>query len=195
MKIKTAEFVISAAKLAQCPTDNLPEIALIGRSNVGKSSLINKMLNRRALARTSSTPGKTRLLNFFRINDCCYWVDLPGYGYARVSKSMRGEWQKLIEGYLKQRESLRGVIQLVDLRHPPTADDVQMYQWFQHYNRPTILVATKADKISRGQWAQHLQVIRKTLEIGPEVPVIVFSSANGTGVPELAQQIERLLQQ
>ncbi len=195
MKIKTAEFVISAAKLAQCPTDNLPEIALIGRSNVGKSSLINKMLNRRALARTSSTPGKTRLLNFFRINDCCYWVDLPGYGYARVSKSMRGEWQKLIEGYLKQRESLRGVIQLVDLRHPPTADDVQMYQWFQHYNRPTILVATKADKISRGQWARHLQVIRKTLEIGPEVPVIVFSSANGTGVPELAQQIERLLQQ
>ena len=194
MKIKTAEFVISAAKLAQCPADNLPEIALIGRSNVGKSSLINKMLNRRALARTSSTPGKTRLLNFFRINDCCYWVDLPGYGYARVSKSMRGEWQKLIEGYLKQRESLRGVIQLVDMRHPPTADDVQMYQWFQYYNRPTILVATKADKISRGQWARHLQVIRKTLEIGSEVPVIVFSSANGTGVPELAEQIERLLQ-
>jgi len=194
MKIHSAEFVLSAAKTAQCPKDNLPELALIGRSNVGKSSLINKLLNRRALARTSGTPGKTRLLNFYRINDCWYWVDLPGYGFARVSKSMRNEWQKLIEGYLKNREPLRGVIQLVDLRHPPSADDIQMYQWFQYFNLPTILVATKADKISRGQWARHLKVIRTTLEIGTEVPLIVFSALNGTGVEELSDKIQRLLE-
>ncbi|MGI6647712.1 MAG: ribosome biogenesis GTP-binding protein YihA/YsxC [Bacillota bacterium] len=193
MKITSAEFVLSVASPAQYPQDNLPELALVGRSNVGKSSLINKLVGRRALARTSSTPGKTRLLNFYRINNCWYWVDLPGYGFARVSKSMRGEWQKLIERYLKNRQTLRGVIQLLDIRHPPTADDIQMYQWLRYYELPTILVVTKADKISRGRWPQHLKVIRQALGLPSEQPLIIFSAETGVGVEELGAQIEQLL--
>lgn len=193
MKITSAEFVLSVASPAQYPQDNLPELALVGRSNVGKSSLINKLVGRRALARTSSTPGKTRLLNFYRINNCWYWVDLPGYGFARVSKSMRGEWQKLIERYLKNRQTLRGVIQLMDIRHPPTADDIQMYQWLRYYELPTILVVTKADKISRGRWPQHLKVIRQALGLPSEQPLIIFSAETGVGVEELGAQIEQLL--
>ncbi|NLC07902.1 MAG: YihA family ribosome biogenesis GTP-binding protein [Syntrophomonadaceae bacterium] len=193
MKITSAEFVLSVASPAQYPRDNLPELALVGRSNVGKSSLINKLVGRRALARTSSTPGKTRHLNFYRINNCWYWVDLPGYGFARVSKSMRSEWQKLIERYLKNRQTLRGVIQLMDIRHPPTADDIQMYQWLRYYDLPTILVVTKADKISRGRWPQHLKVIRQALGLPSEQPLIVFSAETGVGVEELGAQIEQLL--
>lgn len=193
MKITSAEYVISAASPGQFPEDNLPELALVGRSNVGKSSLINRLAGRRALARTSSTPGKTRLLNFYRINQVWYWVDLPGYGYARVPKTMRREWGALIEGYLKKREQLRGVVQLIDLRHPPTENDIQMHEWLKHQGLPIIVVATKADKIARGRWPQHLKIIREVLGLGPEELLIPFSSEKGDGVEELGSLIEQLL--
>ncbi|NLK51857.1 MAG: YihA family ribosome biogenesis GTP-binding protein [Syntrophomonadaceae bacterium] len=193
MKIVTAEFVISAVRPAQYPEDNRPEIALVGRSNVGKSSLINRLVNRRNLAHTSNTPGRTRMLNFYRINNDWYLVDLPGYGFARVSKAMRKDWQKLIEGYLRNRSTLCGIIQLIDIRHPPTPDDQQMYEWLQYYRLPTIIVATKADKIARGRWPQHLKIIRQGLAISPETPLILFSAETGVGVIELAAQIKKIL--
>lgn len=193
MKISSAEYIISAANPSQFPKDDFPELALVGRSNVGKSSLINRLVGRRSLARTSSTPGKTRLLNFYLINRIWYWVDLPGYGYARVSRSMRQEWKGLIEGYLKNRPQLRGVVQLLDIRHPPSDNDKQMFEWLRHWGLPVVLVATKADKITRGRWPQHLKVIREELGIGSTFPIIVFSAQKGDGVEELGAAIESLL--
>ena len=193
MKITSAEYVISAADPGQFPADNLPELALVGRSNVGKSSLINRLTGRRSLAKTSSTPGKTRLLNFYRINQVWYWVDLPGYGYARVSGEMRRQWRPLIEGYLSSRSQLRGVIQLIDIRHPPTADDRQMYAWLTHYGLPVIVAATKADKIARGRWGHHLKVIEKELGLLPPARLIPFSSRTGQGAEELGQEIVKIL--
>lgn len=193
MKIVSAEYMISVADASQYPEDKYPEIALVGRSNVGKSSLINKLAGRRNLARTSNTPGKTQYINYYCINDCYYWVDLPGYGFARVSKKKRREWQVLIEEYLKNRKTLRGIIQLVDIRHPPTNDDLQMYQWLQYYELPTVLVATKADKISRGLWSKHLKIIRDKLLLDAEVPLLVFSALKGIGVKELREEIDRLM--
>ena len=142
MIIKNAEFVISAVGPKQYPADHLPEIALAGRSNVGKSSLINKFVNRRSLARTSSKPGKTQTLNFYRINnDAFYFVDLPGYGFAQVSQAEKDKWAKFIDAYLTKRENLCGVIQLVDLRHPPTKDDVNMYEWLMHLHRDVLVLS------------------------------------------------------
>lgn len=193
MKIVQAEFVISAASSSQYPKDNLPEVALVGRSNVGKSSLINCLAGRRGLAKVSGTPGKTRLLNFYRINNRFYWVDLPGYGYAQVSKQMRREWRELIEGYLTERENLRGVIHLLDLRHPPTADDVQMHLWLRENNLPFVLVATKADKVSRGQWPSHVRTIRQFLNLEDSFPVVLFSAKNGLGAAEILREMEKFL--
>lgn len=185
MKITAAEFIISAVGPDQYPTDALPEIALAGRSNVGKSSLINRMILRKNLARTSSQPGKTQTLNYYRINQQMYFVDVPGYGYAKVSKSMRQQWGKMIERYLLRRETLKLVIQIVDLRHPPTADDIAMYDWLAHHDLPICVVATKADKISRGQWQKHLKVVREELFLRANHPLIVFSSETGQGRDEL----------
>lgn len=193
MKITSAEYIISAADPSQFPPDGLPELALVGRSNVGKSSLINRLTGRRSLAKTSGTPGKTRLLNFYRINQTWYLVDLPGYGYARVSGQMRRQWRPLVEGYLSNRPQLRGVIQLIDIRHPPTADDRQMYAWLTHYRLPVILVATKADKIARGRWGQHLKIIEKELGLLPSAGLIPFSAKTGQGTEELAQEIVKIL--
>ena len=145
-----AEILLSAANKSHYPQDDLPEVALAGRSNVGKSSFINTLLGRKNLARTSGKPGKTQLLNFYNIDDKLRFVDVPGYGYARVSKKARAKWGKMIEEYLVTRDNLRVVVSLVDLRHEPTQDDIQMYEFLKYYEIPVIVVATKADKIPRG---------------------------------------------
>ena len=186
MKVNThnADILLSAANKSHYPQDDIPEVALAGRSNVGKSSFINTMLNRKNLARTSGKPGKTQLLNFFNIDDKLRFVDVPGYGYARVSKKEREKWGKMIEEYLTSRENLRAVISLVDLRHEPSADDVQMYEFLKYYEIPVILVATKADKIPRGKWNKHESMIKKKLDFDITDTFIIFSSINKTGVEE-----------
>lgn len=186
MEINThnADILLSAANKSHYPQDEIPEVALAGRSNVGKSSFINTMLNRKNLARTSGKPGKTQLLNFFNIDDQLRFVDVPGYGYARVSKKEREKWGKMIEEYLTTRKNLKAVISLVDLRHEPSADDVQMYEFLKYYEIPVILVATKADKIPRGKWNKHESMIKKKLDFDKSDTFIIFSSVNKAGVEE-----------
>lgn len=184
MKVTSSEIVISAVKPAQYPEGDLPEVALAGRSNVGKSSFINKLLGRKGLARISSKPGKTQTLNFYIINEMLHFVDVPGYGYAKVSKKEREEWGKMIETYITSREQLRAVILLIDLRHPPTSDDVLMYNFLKHYDIPTIVVTTKADKIPKGKWQKHAKVIKDALEIDKTDPLVIFSSETGLGKDE-----------
>ena len=179
-----ADTLLSATNKSHYPQDHIPEVALAGRSNVGKSSFINAMLNRKNLARTSGKPGKTQLLNFFNIDDKLRFVDVPGYGYARVSKKEREKWGKMIEEYLTTRDNLRAVVSLVDLRHEPSADDVQMYEFLKYYEIPVILVATKADKIPRGKWNKHESMIKKKLDFDKTDTFIIFSSVNKTGVEE-----------
>lgn len=181
MKVTDADLLISAVGPKQYPQDARPEVALVGRSNVGKSSLINQLLNRRSLARTSSRPGKTQTLNFYFINRSFYFVDLPGYGFANVSKKTKSTWGRMIEHYLHERQNLACVIQLVDLRHPPSSDDQMMFNWLKHYTIPTVLVATKADKISRGRWPHHVKTIRRRLGTSANEPVVVFSAQTGEG--------------
>ncbi|MEY8700108.1 ribosome biogenesis GTP-binding protein YihA/YsxC [Streptococcus ferus] len=177
-----ADILLSAASKAHYPQDDLPEIALAGRSNVGKSSFINTLLGRKNLARTSSKPGKTQLLNFYNIDDKLRFVDVPGYGYAKVSKSERAKWGKMIEEYLTQRENLRAVVSLIDMRHEPTADDVQMYDFLKYYDIPVILVATKADKVPRGKWNKQESLIKKKLAFDQADQFIVFSSVSKEGL-------------
>ena len=186
MKVNThnADILLSATNKSHYPQDDIPEVALAGRSNVGKSSFINTMLNRKNLARTSGKPGKTQLLNFFNIDDKLRFVDVPGYGYARVSKKDREKWGKMIEEYLTTRDNLRAVVSLVDLRHEPSSDDVQMYEFLKYYEIPVILVATKADKIPRGKWNKHESMIKKKLDFDKKDTFIIFSSVNKTGVEE-----------
>jgi GTP-binding protein len=195
MKITSAEYIISAVGPRQYPEDGLPEVALVGRSNVGKSSLINRMVNRKALARTSSRPGKTQTLNYYRVNNQLYLVDFPGYGYAKVSKSVREQFGKMIGEYLRKRETLAFVMQLVDIRHAPSRDDVAMYAWLKELGIPTVVVATKADKIARGKWMQHLKVIRQTLHFSDPDSLIVFSSETGQGRDELWGEILKRLRE
>lgn len=184
MKVTSSDIVISAVKREQYPDTTIPEFALAGRSNVGKSSFINKMLNRRGLARISSKPGKTQTLNFYLINEILHFVDVPGYGYAKVSKSEREAWGRMIETYFTTREQLKAVVLIVDLRHPPTADDCMMYDFLKHYEIPCIIVATKADKIPKGKWQKHLKVTKETLDIHPHDHIILFSSETGLGKDE-----------
>ncbi|AQS59972.1 ribosome biogenesis GTP-binding protein YihA/YsxC [Desulforamulus ferrireducens] len=190
MKIVSAEFVTSAVKPGGYPPGNLPEVAFVGRSNVGKSSLINKLVNRKGLARTSKTPGRTQLINFFKINDAFILVDLPGYGFARVPGEVKEKWGKMIEGYLKHREPLKGVALLLDCRHTPTAQDRQMYQWLLHYGVPAVVVATKIDKLSNNQWAKQQSVIKKALPLAPEHKLIPFSAETGRGKEEVLAVLE-----
>jgi GTP-binding protein len=184
MKVVSSEIVISAVKPDQYPDTVLPEFALAGRSNVGKSSFINKMLNRKALARISSKPGKTQTLNFYLINEILHFVDVPGYGYAKVSKKEREAWGKMIETYLTSRDQLKAVVLIVDLRHPPTNDDVMMYDFLKHYNIPCVIIATKADKIPKSKWQKHLKVTKETLDLDPHDSVVLFSSETGQGKDE-----------
>ena len=186
MKIKHAEIIISAVKPEQYPVEPLlPEIALAGRSNVGKSSLINMLINMRKLARTSSSPGKTQTINFYGINHQFHFVDLPGYGYARVSKSSREAWGKMMETYLTTRKNLYEVFLLVDIRHAPTQQDKHMYSWIKSFGYNGIVIATKADKISRGQRHKHLNIIRKELQMTSEDLLIPVSAETREGKEEL----------
>lgn len=181
MKVHNVELVISAVKPEQYPDENLPEFALAGRSNVGKSSFINKMISRKSMARTSSKPGKTQTLNFYKIEDALFFVDVPGYGFARVSKSEREAWGQMIETYFTSREPLCAVLLIVDLRHPPTKDDVMMYDFLKHFELPCIVIATKADKIPKGKWDKHIKIAKETLSLDPSDEIILFSSETGAG--------------
>ncbi|OZU89803.1 YihA family ribosome biogenesis GTP-binding protein [Virgibacillus indicus] len=184
MKVNNAEIVISAVSQKQYPGDRLPEIALAGRSNVGKSSFINKLINRKNLARTSSKPGKTQTLNFYKINEAFYFVDVPGYGYAKVSKKEREKWGGMMEEYFQTRETLKAVVLITDVRHEPTRDDIQMYDFLKHFDLPVIIVATKLDKVPKNKRAQHLKRTKNTFELGPEDYLLPFSSETGEGKEE-----------
>lgn len=190
MIIRDAQFIISAVKPDQYPEGDLPEIAMAGRSNVGKSSLINKLLNRRNLARRSATPGKTQQLNYFMINNEFYFVDFPGYGFAKVPVAVKQQWGKMITKYLDIRDNLKLVLQLVDIRHEPSRDDVEFYQYLKASGRDHAIVVTKADKISRGQYQKHLKVIRQSLGVVPGTPIILTSSDTGLGREEVWELIE-----
>lgn len=181
MQVHQAEIVISAVRPEQYPATQIPEIALAGRSNVGKSSFINTLINRKNLARTSSKPGKTQTLNFYLIEQAFHFVDVPGYGYAKVSKTEKAKWGQMIETYLTEREQLQAVISVVDARHEPSKDDIQMYQFLKYYDIPTIVVATKIDKIPRGKWNKHESMIKKALDFQSEDDFILFSAETKHG--------------
>ena len=176
------------------PTDGKTEIAFAGKSNVGKSTLINAMLGRKALARTSSQPGKTRTINFYDVNDAMYVVDLPGYGYAKAPKTEIAKWGAMIEEYLEKRQELKAIILLIDIRHEPGKNDIMMYEWLKHYGYDIIIAATKSDKINRSQIQKHLSVIRKTLGLGQNDVLIPFSGEKKTGVQELWAEIDKFLE-
>ncbi|WP_079530431.1 ribosome biogenesis GTP-binding protein YihA/YsxC [Halobacillus hunanensis] len=181
MKVNQAEIIISAASKKQYPKEPIPEIALAGRSNVGKSSFINKMIQRKNLARTSSKPGKTQTLNFYRINEKFHFVDVPGYGYAKVSKKERAKWGKMMEEYFAERDQLRAAALVIDSRHKPTEDDCLMYDYLKHFELPVMVIATKLDKIKKGQRNKQLKIINETLEMESDDVLIPFSSETGEG--------------
>ncbi|MFL0251104.1 ribosome biogenesis GTP-binding protein YihA/YsxC [Clostridium neuense] len=189
MEIKQAEFIISAARNTQFPSNNMAEIAFVGRSNVGKSSLINSLTNRRKLVKVSSTPGKTRLVNFFMINNEFYFVDLPGYGYAKVSKSELKNWATTIEGYLVGRRQLYKVVLLVDSRHKPTKDDITMYEWIKYYGYRCMVVATKSDKVTKNEKAKNEKIIRDTLKLESNEKIYFFSSLTKAGKQEVLDNL------
>ena len=192
MKIKQAEFVGVFVDMNQLPDNQLPEVAIVGRSNVGKSSLINRLANRKNLAKSSSTPGKTRTMNFYCFNRSWYLVDLPGYGFAKVSRSEKAGWGKMIEKYLSGRKTLRGVILLVDIRHSPSVDDRTMKDWLEHHQIPFMVVATKADKLSRSARQKNLAMIRRELQLPMEQPPLGFSAVSGEGLEELLQALQEI---
>lgn len=187
--IQKAEIIISAVQEEQYPKTRLPEVAIAGRSNVGKSSLINTLLNRKKLARTSSKPGRTRTINFYNIEDELLFVDVPGYGYAKVSKSELEKWSNMMEHYFSTRETLEKAILIVDLRHKPTAQDVQMYEYLKYLEIPVLIVATKADKVKRGVRNRHLNEVFNTLNVADEDVVIPFSSETGEGKNDVWSKI------
>ena len=190
MEVHNVDLTISAVRPDQYPKTNYPEVALVGRSNVGKSSLTNVLINRRNFAHTSSQPGKTQTLNFYAVEDQLYFVDVPGYGYAKVSKKERERFGQMIEQYLTQRNQLRGTILLVDGRHAPTADDVSMYQWLQYYHIPTLVVATKIDKVKGNTWNRQESLIKKTLGLAAGDQLVLFSAVNKTGKDAVWQWID-----
>lgn len=194
MKIKQAEFVGVFVDMKELPSDQLPEIAIVGRSNVGKSSLINRLANRKNLAKSSSTPGKTRTINYYCFNRSWYLVDLPGYGYAKVSQTEKARWGKMIENFLAKRQPLRGVILLVDIRHAPSQEDRMMKDWLEHHQIPYMVVATKADKLSRSAQQKNLTMLRKELQLPLDQLPLAFSSASGEGMEELLQALDEILE-
>lgn len=193
MIIKKAQLETVAVKKSQYPNTDIPEIAFAGRSNVGKSSLLNLLTNRKALARVSSAPGKTRTINFYLINDEFRIVDLPGYGYAKVSKSVSESWGDMMEKYLSSRENLLKVVQLVDIRHKPTAQDIQMYDYLKHYGLDGIVIATKADKVSSNEAQKCLKVIRETLGLSKDDKLIPISALKKKGTEKLMEELDEIL--
>ncbi len=191
MKITSAEFIKSAFERRHWVADSRPEIAFLGRSNVGKSSLINSLLLRKGLARTSNTPGRTQSINFFLINEELYFADLPGYGYARVSKTMRADWGKMAEEYLADREELALCIQLIDSRHKPTSLDIQLNEWLEHNKKPHLIVATKADKISNNELQKSLSLAGQLL---PGAKILSYSAQTGRGRDQVWSEIATAIQ-
>lgn len=189
MIIKNVELEIVCGVTSAIPETDKPELAFAGRSNVGKSSLINALMNRKALARTSSQPGKTQTINFYNINEAMYYVDLPGYGYASVSKEAKAKWGKMIESYLQTSKQLRAVFLLVDIRHEPSANDVGMYEWILANGFHPIIIATKLDKIKRSQVQKNIKIIKNKLDVEPETIIIPFSSQTKQGREEIWQLI------
>lgn len=189
MEIKKAEFKISAVKKAQYPDDGRTEVAFVGRSNVGKSTLINTLTNRRKLVKVSSTPGKTRLINFFLINDNIYFVDLPGYGYAKVSKKEKENWGYVMEQYLTERQQLKKIVLLVDSRHKPTKDDIDMYNWIKYYNYEVLVVGTKLDKLKRNDINKNKKIIKDTLNLDKDDKVLLISSLTKEGKEQVLEEI------
>ena len=193
MKISDVSLTISAVRRSQYPTDNKPEFLLVGRSNVGKSSFINTLINRKNFARTSARPGKTQTLNFYNINNNFYLVDVPGYGFARVQKSLKKKFGMIIEEYLESRENLEMVFMLVDFRHKPTEDDVLMYNYLKHYNIPVTIIATKVDKVNRSSHDKNKKIIIKTLNMENEDDLVMFSTITKIGKNESMEKIEKYL--
>lgn len=179
---------------SKLPENTKMEVAFAGKSNVGKSSLINALMNRKSYARTSQQPGKTQTINFYNINDILYFVDLPGYGYAKTSKDMKAKWGKMIENYFKKTKQLRILFLLIDIRHEPGKNDVDMYNWSVNYGYNPIIIATKSDKISRGQIQKHTSIIRKKLNCIEGTPIIPFSALNKSGKEEIWEFIDEMLE-
>lgn len=192
MIIKQVNLETVCGVTSRLPENKLGEVAFAGKSNVGKSSLINGLVNRKALARTSAQPGKTQTINFYNINDALYLVDLPGYGYAKVSQQEKEKWGQLIERYLHGSKQLRGVFLLIDIRHEPGANDRMMYDWICHNGYEPIIIATKLDKIKRSQVQKQVKLIRQTLDVRPGTQVIPFSAETKQGREEIWALIEKL---
>jgi len=193
MNIHNASITISAVKPAQYPKTTIPEIALAGRSNVGKSSFINKLLNRKNLARTSSKPGKTATINFYNIDETFFFVDLPGYGYAEVSKKEREKWGEMINTYLNTRPQLKMTFLLVDARHKPTAEDVAMHEWIKHFYGKSIVIATKVDKVKKSKLDECIELIGETLDLEENDTLVLFSSESGNGCDDSWEIIKEII--
>ena len=195
MKIKSAQLETVCGVTSKIPDNQLVEVAFAGKSNVGKSSLINGLLNRKALARISSQPGKTQTINFYNVNDQCYFVDLPGYGYVKVSVQEKKNWGVMIERYLNRSRMLRAVFLLIDIRHEPSKNDVEMYQWILANGFEPVLIATKLDKIKRSQVQKNIKVIKETLRVVPKTTIIPFSAQTKQGRDEILDFIEQIVNQ
>ena len=193
MKIKSVNLETVIGITSKLPENTLPEFAFAGKSNVGKSSLINAIMNRKSYARTSAQPGKTQTINFYNINEEFYLVDLPGYGYAKVSQETMAKWGKMIERYLQRSQELKAVFLLIDIRHDPSANDKDMYEWIVHNGFEPIIIATKSDKISRGQIDKHLKAIRTGLKTRPGTVMIPFSSLNKNGLDKVYEILDGFL--
>jgi len=193
MKIKSVNLETVCGVTSKLPNNSLPEFAFAGKSNVGKSSLINAFMNRKSLARISSQPGKTQTINYYNINNEMYLVDLPGYGYAKVSESVKQQWGKMIERYLKKSPTLKAVFLLVDIRHEPSANDVQMFDWINANGFDPIVIATKADKISKGAVQKQVSVIKKTLKCQADTIIIPFSAEDKRGLEDIYAIADRYL--
>lgn len=194
MKIRSVNLETICGITSKLPENTLPEIAFAGKSNVGKSSLINVLMNRKSYARTSSQPGKTQTINFYNINEALYFVDLPGYGYAKVSAEIKAKWGKMIERYLHNSRQLRLVFLLIDIRHEPSANDCIMYNWIVENGFHPVIIATKLDKINRSQVAKHMKMIQNKLEVIPGTPMVAFSASSKQGREEIWSLIEEFIQ-
>ena len=193
MVIKSVQLETVCGITSKLPDNMLPEIAFAGKSNVGKSSLINGIMNRKSLARTSSQPGKTQTINFYNVNEVFYLVDLPGYGYAKANQEVKAQWGKMIERYLQSSKQLKAVFLLIDIRHDPSANDKQMYQWMRHYGFDPIIIATKLDKINRSQIQKQLKAIRVGLEAQKDTIIIPYSSLSKQGREEIYDLLDSIL--
>ncbi|WP_075720710.1 ribosome biogenesis GTP-binding protein YihA/YsxC [Roseburia sp. 499] len=193
MVIKSVELEIVCGITSKLPDTDKPEVAFAGKSNVGKSSLINGLMNRKSLARTSAQPGKTQTINYYNINDAMYLVDLPGYGYAKVSQKEKEKWGQMIENYLHTSKQLKAVFLLIDIRHEPSANDKQMYDWIVYQGYDPIIIATKLDKINRSQIQKHVKMLRTGLNVKPGTPIMPYSALTKQGREEIWDLMDSLL--